>query len=156
MHPSGCKSAVVAPELTYAAALGGETVGGKRADKTDIAVGSRIRKYRKAAGLSQTQLADQIGVTFQQVQKYENGKNRVGSGRLMHIARALELPITAFFDGLTKPIHKRQPTTERVAELRNIPSAPTLLAAFRQISDPVLEVEIINLARALGAAKDRR
>ena len=63
-------------------------MAGKRPDATDLAVGQRIRSLRRDANLSQTELADQIGVTFQQVQKYENGKNRVGAGRLIAIARA--------------------------------------------------------------------
>jgi transcriptional regulator with XRE-family HTH domain len=132
------------------------SVAGKRATQTDVAVGRRIREFRKAANLSQTQLADQIGVTFQQVQKYENGTNRVGSGRLMHISRALDLPITAFFEGLTKPTHKRQPATTRLEELRMIPAAPKLLGAFAKISDPVLEVDIIELVRALSAESRRK
>ena len=86
----------------------------RRPDQTDVAVGERIRTFRKNADLSQTELAEQIGVTFQQVQKYENGKNRVGAGRLMHIARALDVPITAFFDGLAKPAHKGQANTARM------------------------------------------
>jgi transcriptional regulator with XRE-family HTH domain len=72
-----------------------------RPNQTDVAVGQRIRAFREDANLSQTALADQIGVTFQQLQKYEAGTNRVGAGRLMLIARALNVPITAFFDGLT-------------------------------------------------------
>jgi transcriptional regulator with XRE-family HTH domain len=103
------------------------SVAGKRETQTDVAVGQRIREFRKAANLSQTQLADHIGVTFQQVQKYEKGTNRVGAGRLMHIARALNVPITAFFEGLTKPLHKQQSTTIRLAELRMIPAAAKLL-----------------------------
>jgi transcriptional regulator with XRE-family HTH domain len=54
-----------------------------------VAVGQRIREFRKAANLSQTELAVQLGVTFQQGQKYENGENRMGAGRIMNIARAL-------------------------------------------------------------------
>jgi DNA-binding XRE family transcriptional regulator len=75
-------------------------MAGRRVNKTDVAVGHRIREFRKGSGLSQTALAEQIGVTFQQVQKYEKGVNRVGAGRLTHIARAFGVPITAFFEGL--------------------------------------------------------
>jgi transcriptional regulator with XRE-family HTH domain len=91
-------------------------MGAKRATKTDVAVGERIREFRKNAKLSQTQLAEQIGVTFQQVQKYEKGTNRVGASRLTQIAHALDVPITAFFDGLGRPIDKRRVTSARLAK----------------------------------------
>lgn len=123
----------------------------KRPNQTDVAVAERIRAFRKGANLSQTELADQIGVRSQQVQKYENGKDRVGAGRLVRIARALDVPISAFFDGLTRPINKRRTKVERLAELRAVPAASKLLAAFSEISDPVLETELVNLVRALSS-----
>jgi transcriptional regulator with XRE-family HTH domain len=93
-------------------------MGGHGPDQTDVVVGQRIRTFRKNANLSLIQLADQIGVAYQQLQKYEKGIYRVGTGRLVHIARALDLPITAFFDGLARPANKRgRALTARVAEL---------------------------------------
>jgi len=74
-------------------------MGGKRANNIDVAVGHRIRLFRLNAGLSQTELADQIGVTFQQVQKYEVGANRIGTGRLVRIAAILDIPIAALLEG---------------------------------------------------------
>jgi transcriptional regulator with XRE-family HTH domain len=130
-------------------------MGAKRATKTDVAVGERIREFRKNAKLSQTQLAEQIGVTFQQVQKYEKGTNRVGASRLTQIAHALDVPITAFFDGLGRPIDKRRVTSARLAKLRAAPGVPKLLAAFSEISDEVLQMEIVNLVRALGSSQAR-
>jgi transcriptional regulator with XRE-family HTH domain len=131
-------------------------MAGRRSNQTDVAVGQRIRTFRQNANLSQTELAVQIGVTFQQVQKYENGKNRVGAGRLMHIARALDVPITAFFDGLAKPSNKGQARAARIAELSSIPAARELLTAFLNISDDVLQAEIINLVRSLKTRKRRK
>lgn len=131
-------------------------MAGKRANQTDVAVGQRIRVFRKDANLSQTTLANQIGVTFQQVQKYENGTNRVGAGRLAQIAHALDIPVTAFFDGLARPIDKRRVTTERLAELRALPAAPKLLTAFSKITDDVLQAELVNFVRAVGRRKGRR
>ena len=75
----------------------------KRPDPVDIEVGHRIRIERLARGLSQTALANQLGVTFQQVQKYEKGVNRVGAGRLAKIADTLGVPISFFFDGAPGP-----------------------------------------------------
>jgi transcriptional regulator with XRE-family HTH domain len=69
----------------------------KRATKVDAQVGSRIRDRRKELGLSQAALGTSIGVAFQQVQKYENGVNRVGASRLAAIAQALEVSIAYFF-----------------------------------------------------------
>lgn len=65
----------------------------------DIHVGARIRTQRKLSGMTQTQLADQLGLTFQQVQKYEKGTNRVGSSRLARIAEVLGVQISFFFEG---------------------------------------------------------
>lgn len=70
----------------------------RRADGRDAEVGQRVRSRRLECHLSQTDLAGRIGVTFQQVQKYEKGTNRIGASRLLRIAEALEVPITYFFD----------------------------------------------------------
>jgi transcriptional regulator with XRE-family HTH domain len=67
-------------------------------DRVDIEVGRRIRTFRLEKGLSQEQLGDQLGLTFQQVQEYEKGINRIGAGRLMRIANILEIPVEIFFD----------------------------------------------------------
>jgi transcriptional regulator with XRE-family HTH domain len=77
-------------------------VRARRADNRDAEVGRRMRSRRLECRLSQSELADKIGVTFQQVQKYEKGVNRVGAGRLQRISEALEVPISFFFNE-TKP-----------------------------------------------------
>lgn len=66
----------------------------------DIIVGRNIRVYRLRKNLSQTELADKLGITFQQVQKYEKGTNRVGAGRLLDISLILEVPFVALFEGI--------------------------------------------------------
>jgi len=71
----------------------------RSADAVDEEVGRRVRSRRLEQGLSQTELADQIGVTFQQVQKYERGTNRIGASRLERIAKTLKVPIPFFFVG---------------------------------------------------------
>jgi transcriptional regulator with XRE-family HTH domain len=65
-----------------------------RADHRDAEVGRRVRAQRLARGLSQTELGTKIGVSFQQLQKYENGGNRIGAGRLERIAEALKVPVS--------------------------------------------------------------
>ena len=69
----------------------------KSTDSVDVEVGQRIRIQRLQSRLSQTSLAEQLGVTFQQVQKYEKGVNRVGAGRLTKIANVLGIPVSTFF-----------------------------------------------------------
>ncbi len=69
----------------------------RQAHETDIRVGANIRRFRKLAGMSQTQLAQCLGLTFQQIQKYEKASNRVSAGRLVQIAEALDRNVTAFF-----------------------------------------------------------
>src|SRR5215211_2374432 len=71
--------------------------GPKKPDPVDVEVGQRIRIQRLQSGLSQTALAEQLGVTFQQVQKYEKGVNRVGAGRLTKIAEVLAVPVSTLF-----------------------------------------------------------
>ena len=71
----------------------------RRDDVVDVLVGRNIRILRKQRRMSQTDLANKIGVTFQQVQKYENGTNRIASGRLFQIAKLLDVPVQALFEG---------------------------------------------------------
>ena len=75
----------------------------RRAEAGDAVVGRNIRMHRLARGLSQTDLGDGIGVTFQQVQKYEKGMNRVGAARLMRIANTLNVPVALLLAGIDGP-----------------------------------------------------
>ena len=69
----------------------------------DVHVGSRVRLRRTLLGLSQERLGDEIGLTFQQVQKYERGANRIGSSRLFELSRVLDVPVSFFFDDAPEP-----------------------------------------------------
>src|ERR1700681_49195 len=80
----------------------------------DNHVGGRIRDRRIMLGLTQQQLADLIGVTYQQAHKYERGINRVSAGRLFQIARALSVPVGTFFEGIEGPQSKVQTARERM------------------------------------------
>ena len=75
----------------------------KSPNPVDIHVGNRVRMRRLMLDLSQTQLADALGITFQQVQKYEKGVNRISASRLQHISHILQAPIPFFFEGLPSP-----------------------------------------------------
>jgi transcriptional regulator with XRE-family HTH domain len=129
-------------------------MAGKRATATDVLVGQRVQTFRKAAGLSQTDLANEIGVTFQQVQKYENGSNRVAAGRLTQIAKALDIPLTAFFDGTAQSTKRRAPDTS-LHELMAEPRAYKLLGAFCQMPDS-MQVAVLQFVRSVRTPKPRR
>lgn len=118
----------------------------------DRLVGGKIRAFRKAKGWTQTNLGTALGVSFQQVQKYENGSNRVGSGRLVEIARLLDVPITGFFDD-------RKPKGSghiELADLLSDPQTVRLVKAFSNLGDRALQRRILNLAQAISAQSKRR
>ena len=119
-------------------------MGSKKPDLIDVEVGQRIRIQRLAAGLSQSELADRIGVTFQQVQKYEKGMNRVGAGRLTKIARVLSVPIGSFFDGREEIEQVELQGFESPLAAMAQPYAYRLLRAYAAISDPDLRQTIVE------------
>jgi transcriptional regulator with XRE-family HTH domain len=98
----------------------------KSMDRIDVLVGQRIRALRCARELSQADLGNLVGVTFQQIQKYENGANRVSASRLLAMAQALGVPVSHFFEGLEMDSPDRPPAEEG-AEGRT-PALASLLA----------------------------
>src|ERR1700738_5122834 len=110
----------------------------KRPDPVDVEVGHRIRIERLARGLSQTALANQLGVTFQQVQKYEKGVNRVGAGRLARIAEVLGVPISFFFEGPKGPMGPASNVSEALGFI-NTAGALRLVRAFDKMSPATRE-----------------
>jgi transcriptional regulator with XRE-family HTH domain len=119
-------------------------MGSKKPDLIDVEVGQRIRIQRLAAGLSQSELAERIGVTFQQVQKYEKGMNRVGAGRLTKIARVLNVPIGSFFDGREEIEQVELQGFDSPLAAMAQPYAYRLLRAYAAISDPDLRETIVE------------
>jgi transcriptional regulator with XRE-family HTH domain len=89
--------------------------GGRRTTAVDSHVGLKIRARRNLLGLSQTELADAAGITFQQVQKYEKGANRVGAGRLQQFSDALGVPPSYFFEGV--PTVGKKPPAPQEGEI---------------------------------------
>ena len=83
----------------------------KSPNPTDKYVGSRVRMRRLMLGMSQEKLGEKLGLTFQQVQKYEKGTNRIGASRLQHISQILKVPVAFFFDGVMGP--ESRPRTGR-------------------------------------------
>jgi len=126
----------------------------KRPDPVDIEVGHRIRIERLARGLSQTALANQLGVTFQQVQKYEKGVNRVGAGRLTKIAEVLGIDVSAFF-GAKDMIEAgaRESGEASPLKLLTVSGAFRLLRAYGEIEDSNLRRAVVDLVEQISAHK---
>ena len=114
----------------------------KSATEVDKQVGARIRARRQALQISQTALGEAAGITFQQVQKYENGGNRISTGRLAQIAETLEVPVAYFFDGLD--------STAAASDLLADPQITKLLSAFTAIENEVLQQAVVDLALTLS------
>lgn len=111
-------------------------------------VALRLREFRVGAGMSQTELADQLGVSFQQVQKYESGANRVSAPRLAAIARALGRPVDSFF-----PSELSEPMPERPVELGGARRAIELTRAFHGLA-PEVQAALVRLARSLAGDEE--
>jgi transcriptional regulator with XRE-family HTH domain len=126
----------------------------KRPDPVDIEVGHRIRIERLARGLSQTALANQLGVTFQQVQKYEKGVNRVGAGRLTKIAEVLGIDVSSFF-GAKDMVEAgaKESGESSPLKLLTVSGAFRLLRAYGDIEDSTLRRAIVDLVEQISSQK---
>ena len=113
----------------------------------DKHVGSRIRMRRMMLGMSQEKLADGLGVTFQQVQKYEKGRNRIGAGRLQHISHILQIPVPFFFEGSPQG---DAPSPAYVSDFLATTDGLALIEAFLQIKEPTLRQRIVELVEEIA------
>ena len=115
-------------------------------DPLDIEVGQRVRTFRLHKGLSQEKLADQLGITFQQVQKYEKGTNRIGAGRLQRIANVLGIPVSDFFTS-----HKQGGAAPaELFRLLDKAAALRLLRAYSRIRQPKVQQAIMRLVESIA------
>jgi transcriptional regulator with XRE-family HTH domain len=123
----------------------------RRADSRDAEVGRRVRSRRLECSLSQTDLAEGIGVTFQQVQKYEKGVNRIGAGRLQRISEKLDVPITFFF-GATPHAAERgaKNDQESVFELMQTAGSVRMVKAFHKIKSPRMRQTLVSMAEEMA------
>lgn len=131
----------------------------KKPESIDKLIAMRIRAFRLESGMTQTDLAEKLGVSFQQVQKYEKGVNRIGAGRLCALARVFNVPIQALYP----PNSDTSGTTERGDEVAKRVSAFMISAdgwrlchAFLQIPDAALRRKIIALVDELAASAAER
>lgn len=120
----------------------------KSASKTDKLVGRNIRVHRLVKGMTQEVLGEKLGVTFQQVQKYEKGTNRVGSGRLYQIASILDVPVTAFFEGGDPPSTQRNASP---FDLLADPVSLRMVQAFAEIGDIKTRRAVLALVESMNA-----
>jgi transcriptional regulator with XRE-family HTH domain len=115
----------------------------------DVLVGSRIRIFRKGRKMSQAQLGEKLGVTFQQIQKYEKGKNRVGASRLQMISTALDVPVGQFFTDDAR-------TSRASAKpLAFDPQALRIAEAFARLNDRELRNSILDMVEAMARKSSR-
>lgn len=112
-------------------------------DPIDVAVGTKIRLRRNELGISQKTLADALGVTFQQVQKYENGANRVSASSLARIAKVLEMPVAGLFDNEADP-------APNLFEMIGAPGAADMLEAYAAIPSNDCRQALLAVVRVLA------
>ena len=122
---------------------------GKKPDPVDALIGRNIKLHRLAKSMSQEDLAHRLGLTFQQLQKYERGINRVGGGRLFRIASILGIEVSAFFEGAERPM---PPSPEAFSPLSLIadPQPFRLVRAFAKINDPDMRRTLIDLVERIA------
>ncbi len=127
----------------------------------DVHVGARLRERRTLLGLTQTKLGDALGVSFQQMQKYEKGTNRIGSSRLYDLTRVLDVPIEFFFDDMPTVVAASSPAvggnkTKKPPNYEPNPMAKRetleLVRAYYKISNPQVRKRLYEFTRALAAA----
>ncbi len=126
----------------------------------DVHVGTRVRQRRVLLGMTQTGLADALGLTFQQVQKYERGVHRVSASRLFELARVFDVPIEHFFEDMAPEVAAISPAKGR-GEAKEAPSLDPnlmitretlgLVRAYYKIEDANVRKQVYNLTRILGA-----
>ena len=130
---------------------------GDKPNPIDVHVGSRVRLRRNMLGLSQEKLGEAIGLTFQQVQKYERGANRIGASRLHDLSRVLDVPVSFFFDD-TDPVRApaipagfAEPAAEAFdSDPLGRRETAELVGAYYRIDDPALRRRLFELARTLA------
>ena len=135
-----------------------EEKGSRRPNPIDIHVGSRVRLQRMLRGISQEKLGERLGLTFQQIQKYEKGVNRIGASRLFDLANVLGVPIQFFYDEAPVSESRHAPLhgfAEKVSdgyvfEFLNTREGLELNRAFARISDPKTRRAVVDLVRAIG------
>ena len=129
----------------------------KQANPIDIQVGKRVRIRRMLIGMSQERLGDLLGLTFQQVQKYEKGVNRIGAGRLFEVARILNVPVDFFYEGLNAITEGglgdgAPPVMEFISSGEGL----QLSLAFMKIKDAKVRKRVLDLVKSLAEEEEQK
>jgi transcriptional regulator with XRE-family HTH domain len=137
-----------------------------RPSPIDVHVGSRIRLRRTLLGMSQERLGEALGLTFQQVQKYERGVNRVGASRLFDLSRVLDVPISFFFDDMPESVASTlgPPMSRRTSGFNETQDGfgddtlsrretLELVRAYYRITDPAVRKRVFDLIKSMGPAE---
>ena len=119
----------------------------RSAGRADTEIGRRIRLRRFEVGISQKELADKLGLTFQQVQKYERGRNRVSAARLQQIAETLGVEMPFFYDG-----HGKEPEVDSLLVLNSVFSL-RVLRAYTAIKDQAVQRQLVCLIEMIAASQ---
>lgn len=126
----------------------------KQANPVDVVVGNRVRIRRMLIGMSQERLGELLGLTFQQVQKYEKGVNRIGAGRLFDVARILGVPIDYFYEGVGAQTNGQEGFAEDsappVMEFVSSGEGLQLSLAFMKIKDAKVRKRVLDLVKSLA------
>ena len=127
----------------------------KTPNPVDVHVGSRVRMRRMMMSMSQERLGEQLGITFQQIQKYEKGSNRIGASRLQEIARVLQVPVAFFFEDAPggapgQPGFAESQSSSYVTDFLTSSEAVALNRAFARIADAKVRRRVIDLVEALA------
>ena len=121
----------------------------------DVHVGSRMRLKRTMMGMSQEKLGEKLGVTFQQVQKYEKGTNRISASRLFQLTNILNAPVSFFYDGVhgeskSASGFAEEGSTDFAMDLLNDPETLQLYRAFSSVKDPKIRRRIVDLVKSIA------
>lgn len=125
-------------------------------NSVDVHVGQKVRLRRTLLNMSQEKLGEALGVTFQQVQKYERGVNRIGAGRLFYIGQVLDVPVSFFFEGLRASAggFGENDQTPFVNDLLSSPEGIQLAAAFSRLRNPDVRRKFIDLMKVVAEQDD--
>ena len=125
-------------------------------DPVDVHVGGRVRMRRLLLGMNQETLADQLGLTFQQVQKYEGGANRVSASRLSAMAEILGVPISYFFGDLQAEGVPVDPVEQERRERMHRPETIELIRLYYAVSDQQIRHQFLDMVKAVAQSYKRR
>jgi len=134
------------------------------ADPVDVHVGSRVRLRRTLLGLSQEKLGEAVGLTFQQIQKYERGANRIGASRMYDLSHVLDVPVSFFFDDMPEEIKRRDDTpADRLGDITHeeVEKDPLtrretleLVRAYYKVDNAPVRKRIFGLVKSLAKMSD--